>query len=861
MAAEGATIRAIFKAAEIGGKLMVGTGSQIYNLEENIRWTERKMRSLHSYLKDADSKRSTSHEVANLIIDIRDLAEDVVDILHKYFPDTESHSSKGASSFLSFGAKAISFGLEIKKIKKRVDDIEISTVRCGVTAVANAGAVIDAKLQDSRKSFLHAPGESKIVGREGILRNLEEEIISEDSRLIIKSIVGPAGVGKTTVGKRVYGRTENRFDVSARVYVSQVPNLAELLLDIADQVGLSKEKVEKDLERNLYSLLQEKRFLIFLDDIWYTQTWDSLLISFLPTNSENGSRIMVTCRYDDVGRYIGGERSLVPLDILGEKEGMELFFDSILQPYEEPLPPVLREIGEWISERCGGLPLAIVVMAGLLKRKERSTHAWKEVQTSMSQGVEKTCLEILALSYQDLPTELKPLFLYFGMFPEDSEIFVNGLIDAWVAEKLIKPDGSRKPESIAEASIDEFISRNLIQVSRRRSDGRARSLRIHDVLHTLCINLAEENNFFCILHKLKTIDTAPIVRRITCTSSEPVGHRVPEKVRSSLCFGGGHHELLKFLKRNALDLSFLQILIIEMGRGQENNLPDEIANLSGLIYLKLKGRFTSGIPSGLSNLKNLLTLMVRSLSSRVHITGRILQMKQLKHLTLQNVSFDIDSLSAKPQYPKGVEVVLPNLETLDFDDVEGYYFTPYSFNESKLRKLRTRQVPRQPLSFLSDAKPSLQNLEDLKLGHCFEDEMGVSVPRLDLSSYQYLVRLHLERFPSRCQINFPPNLVQVVLERANDKISDLVESLKTLSKLEIIKIKDCYGFNNLDFSGEHSFPQLQVLVLRDVHFHELIVDEEGMPKLYKMIYRPPDHRICSQIIPERLKKIMVEHGR
>ncbi|KAL0404124.1 UNVERIFIED_CONTAM: ToMV susceptible protein tm-2 [Sesamum radiatum] len=347
---------------------MVKAGTRINNLKENISWTERKMRSLHSYLKDADSKRSTSHEVANLIIDIRDLAEDVVDILNEYFPHTES---QGASGILSSAAKAISFDLAIEKSKRRVDDIENSMVRCGVTADPNAGAVIDAKLQDSRKSFLHAPGESKIFR---------------------------PGVGKTTVGKRVYERTENRFEVSARVYVSQDPNLGELLLDIAKQVGLSKDKVQEDL----YSLLKEKRFLIFLDDIWYTKTWDSLK-NILQIDSGKGSRILVTCRYVDVCRYIGGERSLVPVDILGEKERKELFFHSILQPSEEPLPLVLREIGESILERCGGLPLAIVVMAGLLKAKERSEPAWNQIREEVNQGAQNDCSKTLALSYQDLP--------------------------------------------------------------------------------------------------------------------------------------------------------------------------------------------------------------------------------------------------------------------------------------------------------------------------------------------------------------------------------------------------------------------------------------------------------------------------
>ncbi|KAL0292859.1 UNVERIFIED_CONTAM: ToMV susceptible protein tm-2 [Sesamum angustifolium] len=847
MAAEAATIRVIIKVVEILGNLTAKAGSGINHLEENISWIERKMRTLQSYLKDADYKRSTRHEAANLIIDIRDLAHDVEDILDTHLPEIES------ASRIARLAKANSFGSEIEKIKKRVDDIENSREKCGVTADANAGAVIDADLQDRRKLFLRAPHELKIVGREGILRKLEEEILSEESRRIVKSIVGAAGVGKTTVGKRVYERTKNRFEVSAIVYVSKGPNLGELLLDIAKQVGLSKDKVEEDLVRNLCLLLQEKRFLIFLDDIWDAETWDSLK-NILLTHSEKGSRIMVTSRYHHVGRYIGGEGSLVPLGMLGKKQRKELFFDSILQPSEKPLPlpMVLREIGKKILKRCGGLPLAIVVMAGLLKARERTVRAWNEILDSVNQGKKNDCSKILALSYQDLPTELKPLFLYFGMFPEDCEIFVNGLIDAWVAEKLIKADGSRKPQSIAEASIDELISRNLIHVSRRRSDGRVRSLRIHDLLRKLCIELAEDNNFFCTLNKLKATATASIVRRVTCTSNEHVDqdYSVPKKVRSSLCFGRGHHELLNFLKRNASGLRFLQILIIEIGSGQENNLPSEIANLSGLTHLTLKGRFTSGIPSGLSSLENLLTLKVISLSSRVHITGRILQMEQLKHLLLWKVSFDTASLAVNPQYPKGVAVVLPNLETLDFHEVDGYYITPYSFNESNLRKLRTREVCRQPLKFLSDATPSLLKLEDIKLGRYFEDEMGGSVSRLNLSSYQYLVRLHLEWFPSGCQINFPPNLVQVVLKRANDKTSVLVESLKTLSKLEIIKIKDSYGRNNLDFSGEQSFPQLQVLVLREVHFHELIVDEEGMPKLYKMIYRPPDHRICSQIIPE-----------
>ncbi|KAL0404094.1 UNVERIFIED_CONTAM: ToMV resistance protein Tm-2(2) [Sesamum radiatum] len=614
MAAEAATISVINKAVEVGGNLIIKTGNRIYHLQENISWIEREMRTLQSYLKDAESKRSMSHEVANLIINIRDLAQDVEDILDTYLPKIESHNTED--------------------------------------------------LQDRRKLFLLAPRDSKIVGREGILCKLEQEMLSENKGSRIISVVGPAGVGKTTVAKRVYQMTKNEFDVYAIVYVSQEPRLGELLLDIAKQVGLLREEKKEEreeekkeelanMEDKLHLFLRKKRYAILLDDVWNTKTWD-LLSSILPTNSENGSRIIVTSRYIDVGRYIGGESSLIQLNLLGEEEGKALFFDLISETFEEALPPVLRDISEKIVERCDGSPLAIEVAVGLLRARGRSKIAWNQVLESMiSPGAENNCMEILALSYQDLPTELKPLFLYFGMFPEDREIFIHELTKIWVVEKLIKVEGSRKPESIVEANIDKLISRNLLQVSRMRSDGRIRST-----------------------------------------------------------------------------------LIIEV-EGKEVHLPKEIANLSGLSYLRLKGYLSSGIPSCIRNMKNLLSL--------------------------ENL--------------KGVEVALPNLETLHFDHVFGCYITPSSFKSSNLRKLRLANVHRETLETLSNATPSLQNLEDLKLGPEFPEGKLSSPPRVDLSRYHYLVKLYLKQFRSSWQIQLPPNLVQITLERIPN-IGDSVKLLK-----------------------------------------------------------------------------------
>ncbi|KAL0404106.1 UNVERIFIED_CONTAM: ToMV resistance protein Tm-2(2) [Sesamum radiatum] len=340
--AEAAVTVVINQAAKIAGNLIVRAGSRLYDLQENIDWIQNQMRTLHSYLKDANSKKSESHEVANLIVSIRDLAQDVEDILDTYLPEIESHNTKGpfhflkhASCILCYGTKAHSFALEIKKIKKRAADIRESWENCR--------DMLDAK------AATH----------------------SDDSDLW-------------------------------KVYVSHELTLEGLLLDIAKQVGLLKKEKEEErkeeeenLENKLHLFLQKKRYAILLDDIWDTETWDRLN-DILLANSENGSRIIVTSRYVDVAS-------------------------------EEALPPVLMDIGEKIVERCCGLPLGIVVAAGLLRVRKRSPHSWNEVLESISEGVENNCSKILALSYQDLPIELKPLFLYFGMFLEDHEYFVSEL--------------------------------------------------------------------------------------------------------------------------------------------------------------------------------------------------------------------------------------------------------------------------------------------------------------------------------------------------------------------------------------------------------------------------------------------------
>ncbi|CAA2975252.1 disease resistance RPP13-like [Olea europaea subsp. europaea] len=829
--AESAALTAVInQAVQIGANLIVETGSRMYRLKEDIEWIGSKMRHFKSCLKDAESKQGGSYEVANLINEMRDLALDIEDILDTYLPEIESHKGKGpfrfvkhAACILCYGATANTFARKIERIKRRAQDIEATRERCRINLDTDGGNA-DMDVWDRRKKFLVAP-ESIFVGRKDTLQEVKEKLRSSDLDCKMICIVGDAGVGKTTVGKNIYKEVQSEFTSSALVYVSNEPRVPELLLEIAKQVGLEKEKMEENLEANLCSLLNEKRCLIFLDDIWTNETWDEFK-NVIPINSRNCSRIIITSRYTHVGRYIGGESSLIELKLLDQEKSWELFSESMKSSSEnmsERFPPKeLEDIAKKIVKRCGGLPLAIVVAVGMLRQRRRNKHAWNEVLDILSTSSENNCSKILSLSYKDLPPDLRPFFLYFGLFPEDEEIFVSDLCKAWLAEKLIRDDGNRNPDEIVAAKLEMLSDRNLIQVSMRHLDGRVQSCRIHDLLHVFCIEMAEENNFFCTSHNTHS-NSFSMLRRLTIdnTSQYSFSNSKTPKLRTLLCFSNSGEEM--------------------------SLIPNEIGNLSSLTCLMLRGKFQK-IPSTIRNLKKLVTLDIGYAEFGCQLPRTILRMKHLKHLILGDAMFESNKCT---KLNVRNEVCLPNIETLHC--VPDYILKARSLQKlSNLRELSLCWINEEHLNVLSGKTPISEKLCNLELIEIMQFK------RLNLSHYDHLTRLALEGFfcVTPDIIEFPPNLIYLSIS-LTEFTEDPMKVLKELPRLEILLL--AYNIHGqpitLDFSGENSFPELQVLSIRSFTlggFPELIVDQIGMPKLYKFVCSEKDLNV-----PERLREIML----
>ncbi|PHT52068.1 hypothetical protein CQW23_06530 [Capsicum baccatum] len=141
-------------------------------------------------------------------------------------------------------------------------------------------------------------------------------------------------------------------------------------------------------------------------------------------------------------------------------------FSSEVLPYE------FEAVGKQIADECHGLPLTIVVVAGLLKSK-RATEDWesvvKDVKSFVTNDPDERCSRVLGLSYNHLYSDLKICLLHFGIFPEDSEIPVKKLLRSWMAKGFLKLENDLEGE--AEKCLQELVDRCLVLVCKKSRDG------------------------------------------------------------------------------------------------------------------------------------------------------------------------------------------------------------------------------------------------------------------------------------------------------------------------------------------------------------------------------------------------------
>ena len=273
----------------------------------------------------------------------------------------------------------------------------------------------------------------KVELKEELLHGLEAKYSTNKDKLkgtVIEDLNGIKAMNDEECRKALFAFLEHIKKKKLPKWLSD--SMSAFVEGIYEKNGVGWQDLDEDELRSLlFDCLKDKRYLVVLDDIWEIEAWNEVSAAF-PNNS-NGSRILITSRIKEVALH-GTSVNSVPippyeLPFLNEDKSWELFCRKVFRGATCPLE--LETLGRQIVDSCQGLPLAIVVLGGLLANKEKTHRTWSKyighVNSYLTQD-RSSCMDILALSYNHLPRRLKPCFLYFGIYPEDFEIPMTQLI-------------------------------------------------------------------------------------------------------------------------------------------------------------------------------------------------------------------------------------------------------------------------------------------------------------------------------------------------------------------------------------------------------------------------------------------------
>uniref|UniRef100_A0ACD5W830 Uncharacterized protein n=1 Tax=Avena sativa TaxID=4498 RepID=A0ACD5W830_AVESA len=692
-AATGAMGSLLAKLAALLGedcyRMQRGTRREVAFLRDELS----SMNALLHRLADAEAEapldpqtREWRGQVREMSYDIEDRVDDFMDQLRGPGPPT---SGAGVVGLVLGYAQAVREMVSRRGIAEQIQDLKARVVEAGhrrkrykvdAAVISPSTPVVQV---DRRLPALYAELRG-LVGVNGPREELVRLLDDGDGRTKVVSVVGAGGLGKTTLANQVYRSIGDRFDCKSFVSLSQNPDIGMIFRAMLSQ--LKKDDCEltgsggnEQLINELRDFLQDKRYLIVIDDIWSTQAWKIIKCAF--SENTRGSRIIVTTRIGTVAKscsspYYG---LVYELRALSEDDSKMLFYRRIFGSDDE-CPHQLKEVSVEIVRKCGGLPLAIITMASLLTTKSDTREEWLKVCSSIGSGLEKNSdvVEmnmILSLSYYDLPHNLRTCILYMSMFPEDYEIRRDYLVRRWMAEGFIMGFGGRNLEEEGECYFNELINRSLIQPVDFQYDGRVYACRVHDLILDLIVSKAVEENFVTIVtDKRQILCSHGKVHRLSFDSpsvenmsahSMSVAH-----VRSLNIFR--YSELMPPLS----NFRTLRVLDLDGNENLESCYLEGIRKLFQLRYLRIRASSIT-LPEQIGELQSLMILDLLDCYSTTELPASISKLWNLKWLIAHRVKL-----------PNGVG----NMQALEFVSlVVVDYTTPVTVLQElgKLTKLRT----------------------------------------------------------------------------------------------------------------------------------------------------------------------------
>lgn len=661
--------------------------TQLTELQGSMSRISRELRLIHEYLCRMDIRNSNNRTYEIWVEEVRMFVHGIEDIVDEYLHLVGQKHDTGWSTYLKKGFKRPNVFFSLNRLASLVKEAEVNLVHLfqakdrWVSVVAT-GYMSDSSYIVEQSKYLantsRSLDEEDLVEVDENKEKLEQWLAGDELERSVIVLHGMGGVGKTTLAANVYKKVKENFDCYSWVSISQTYSREDVLRNLIKELFSDKASVPSNiqtmdissLEETLKNFLEQRKYLILMDDVWTPEAFLDLSGVFI--RNLKGSRVVITTREGNVAR-LASQRYVLTLKPLSKDGSWELFCKMAFPRdtnYECPME--LTEFAHELVSKCKGIPLAIVSIGRLLFIRDKTKEELKRIHDQLDwELINNPSLEhvrnILYLSYIYLPTYLKSCFLYCSLFPKYYLLKRKKLIRLWVAEGFIKRRGESTMEEVAEGYLQELVHRNLLQINERNSSGRIKSFRMHDFVRELAVDLCHRECFGVVYEEDKyteSLDESDARRLVI--------HKLKKDIYQSV---SGVHRLRSVI---ALDIgipsSTLLPLVVEKSRYMSvlelsglpiEKVPDAIGDLFNLRYLGLRGSKVKFLPKSIEKLSNLLTLDVCG-SYVKELPRGIGKLKKLRQIFSDKPSdrFRRDfQCGTGVRIPKGLEN-LTNLQTL-----------------------------------------------------------------------------------------------------------------------------------------------------------------------------------------------------
>ncbi|KAF7105980.1 hypothetical protein CFC21_106741 [Triticum aestivum] len=842
-------------AADQASVQLAKFGAQLLELQGSMGRVARELRVMHDVLCEMDIRNRSNQVYEGWLEEVRKVAHVMEDMVDEYLYLVGREHDIGCCFFLKKGFKKPRSLLCLNQIALRVKELEkdlshLSETKNRWVPMINNGDSSNlsyiVKRSQELANISRLIDEEDLVGVDKNREKLEQWLGGDDQKCSVIALLGMGGLGKTALAANVYKRVREKFQCYAWVSISQTYSredvlrnmIKELFKDNASALCSTLSMDIMSLEETLKKYLEQRKYLIILDDVWDLEAFHDL--SRMLTHNDKGSRVILTTREASIAALASQGHSLT-LKALPEDKAWDLFCKKAFpRDTNHECPTELKPSSKEIVSKCKGLPLAVVSVGSLLSAREKTVEEWRRINDQLSwEIINNSSLDhirnVLHLSFIYLPTYLKSCFLYCSLFPEDYLFKRKQLVRLFIAEGFIEERGESTLEEVAEGYLKELVDRNMLQLVERNSFGRVKKFRMHDLVRELAVDLCKKNCFGASYEdqcggSLEMDGRRLVLHKVKKDIQQPFSNM--HQLRTVITLGDSKSSctLLPLLCTESRYLTVLELsgLPLEM-------IPDAIGDLFNLRHLGLRGSKVKMLPKTIENLSNLLTLDLYE--SDIHkLPSGIVKLKKLRHLFAERV------IDAEGDFECRSGVCIPiglgnltNLQTLQALEVQDECLRHLG-ELRQMRSLRLWNVKGMYCGRISESLVRMPYLSNLDVNASDEDEvllLNVCLPSLQkLSLRGRLAEGALDESPL-FQADGGQNLYVLYLSWSQLR-EDPLPSLSRLANMTCLHFTRAYNGEQLSFLVGW-FPKLKVLSLRDLpNLSRLEVQQGAMASLEEL---------------------------